>query len=115
MSHMHKSTKMGFPGNQPKITKLHQNIISSEMVVRGWYMTHFDRRDPLNSKKLVWGGFHNLPDLPGLICEFSGFFWKSRDARRILENQVHGLSTKEKMLENIFFQNFFEISKNMIL
>ena len=51
ISHIHKSTKMGFQGNQPKMAQLRNNITSSKMVVRGWYMTHFDRRDPLNSKK----------------------------------------------------------------
>ena len=74
ISHIHKSTKMGFPGNQPKITQLHKNITSSKMIVRGWYMTHFDRRDLLNSKKQVWGGFHNIPDLPGPICDFFSDF-----------------------------------------
>ena len=37
-------------------------------------MPHFDRTDLLESKKQVWGGFRNLPDLPGPICEISRFF-----------------------------------------
>ena len=48
-------------------------------------MTYFDRRDLLNSKKLVWDGFHNLSDLPGPICDFSRFLRKSRAGRLILE------------------------------
>ena len=51
ISHIRKSTKVRFPRNQPKMAQLHQNTTSSEMVVRGWYTTHFDRRDLLNSKK----------------------------------------------------------------
>ena len=44
------------------------------MVVRGWYMAHFDRRDFLNTKKIGLGGFRNLPDLPRSIREILGFF-----------------------------------------
>ena len=54
-----------------KMVELHNNRKSLEMVVRGWYMTHFDRRDLLKSKKLVWGGFSNMSDYSGPICEFS--------------------------------------------
>ena len=113
--HIRKSTKMGFPGNQPKMAQLHKNTTSWEMVVRGWYMTHFDRRDLLNSKKLVWDGFHNLPDLPGPICDFSRFFRKFRGGPRILENRFLNLSIKEKMFKNWFFQNVLKLSKNTIL
>ena len=51
ISDIHKSTKMGFSRNQPKMAQLHKNTTSSKMVVRGWYMTNLDRRDILNSKK----------------------------------------------------------------
>ena len=51
MSHIHKSTKMRFPGNQPKMPHLHRKTTSSEMVVRDWYMTYFDRRYLIISKK----------------------------------------------------------------
>ena len=74
MSHIRTSTKMGFPGNRPKMLQLRDHITLSKMVVRGWYMTHFDRTDLLNSKKQVWGGFRNLPVLCGPICELSDFF-----------------------------------------
>ena len=52
-----------------KMSQLHKIRKSSKMVARGSYMTHFDRRDLLKSKKHVWGCFRNLSDLPGLICE----------------------------------------------
>ncbi len=80
MSHIHKSTKMRFPGNRPKMAQLHKNTTSSKMVAWGWYMTHFNRRDLLNSKKLVWDGFHNLPDLPGRFAIFLDFSEISRRA-----------------------------------
>ena len=51
MSHIHTPTKMGFPGNRPKMPQLLKNTTSSKIVVWGCYMTHFDRRDLLNSKK----------------------------------------------------------------
>ena len=73
ISHIHKSTKMGFPGNQPKITQLHKNITSSKMVVRGWYMTHFDRRDLLNSKKkfgIVSTTYMTSPDRFAIFLDF---------------------------------------------
>ena len=53
------------------------------MVVRGRYMTHFDRRDLLKSKKLVWDRFRNMPALQRSICEFLGFF---RGISRIAQN-----------------------------
>ena len=115
MSHIRTSTKMRFPGNQLKMLQLHNNITFSKMVVRGCYMTHFDRRDLLNSKKLVWGGFPNLPDLPGPICDFTRFFRKFRSGRQVLKNRFLNLSTKEKMLENLFYQNVFDFSKITIL
>ena len=66
---------MGISGDQPKMTQLHKNTITSKMVVRGWYMTFFYRRDLLNCKKYVWGGFHNLSNLPRPIWDFLGFFF----------------------------------------
>ena len=65
---------MGFPGNQPEMLQLRDHITFSKIVVRGWYMPHFDRRDLLNSEKQVWGGFRNLPDLCEPICGISRFF-----------------------------------------
>ena len=56
-SHFHKSTKTRFPENSPKMVELHEYRNSSEMVVRGWYMTHFDRRDIPKSKKIGLGRF----------------------------------------------------------
>ncbi len=63
MSHIQKSPKMGFSGNPSKTVELHNNRKSSEMVARGWYMTHFDRRDFLNSKKIGLGEFRDFSDL----------------------------------------------------
>ena len=99
MSHIRKSTKMGFPGNRPKMPQLHKFRKSSEMVVRGWYMTHFDRRDLLQSKKQVWGGFRNLSDLPGPICEISRFF---------SEISVWEAGSRKPIFLTSEYENFFE-------
>ena len=74
MSHMHKSTKMRFPGNQPEILQLHKNITSSKMVVRGWYMTHFDPRDLLNSKNRFGVVSATYPTSAGRFAIFLDFF-----------------------------------------
>ena len=87
MVHIRKPTQMGFPENRPKMPQLHGPITFSKMDVRGWYMPHFDRRDLLNSKKQVWGGFRNLPGLYGPICEISRFFRKFRSGPRILKKR----------------------------
>ena len=115
MSHIHKSTKMRFPGNRPKMPQLLKNIISSKMVVRGWSMTLFDYRDLLNSEKNVWDGFHHLSAIPGPICDFSRIFQKIRVGTWILENRFFNRSSPKKMFENDFFQNVLKLSKNMIL
>ena len=115
MSHIHKSTKMRFPGNRPKMPQLLKNIISSKMVVRGWYITHFDRRDLLDSEKNVWGGFPNFPDHSGPICDFSRFFREFRGGPRILEKPSSWTYESEKMIKNRFFFNFINFPKNMIL
>ena len=73
-SQIRKSSKMGIPENPSKVVQLHKSINSSRMVVRGWYMTHFDRRDLLHSKKLGVGWLRTLSDCHGPICEFSRFF-----------------------------------------
>ena len=69
-SHSRISPKMRFSGNLPEIVKFPKYIKSSEMVVRGWYMAHFHRRDFLKSKKIGLGGFRNMPDPQRSICEF---------------------------------------------
>ena len=83
-----------------KCTNFSKNTTSSKMVVWGWYMTHNDRRDPLNSKKLVWGGFPHLPGLLGPICDFLGFFGNFEVGRRSSKNRVLGLPSPKKMFEN---------------
>ena len=106
---------MGFPGNRPKMVQLHNNITSSKMVVRGWYMPHFDRTDLLESKKQVWGGFRNLSDLRGPICEISRFFRKFRSGRPIAKNRFFWLSSPKKNFKNNFFLGFVVFPENMIL
>ena len=112
ISHIHTPTKMGFPINQPKMAQLHKNTTSSKMVVRGWYMTHIDRRDLLNSKKLIWEGFPNLPGLPGPICYFSRFFWWFRAAPQILEKPSSWTSESEKNVRKLIFSKWFDFPKN---
>jgi len=97
---------MGFPGNRPKMVQLHNNITSSKMVVRGWYMPHFDRTDLLESKKQVWGGFRNLSDLRGPICEISRFFRNFRSGRLIAKNRFFLTFESEKNFKNNFFSRF---------
>ena len=113
--HTRTSTKMGFPGNQPKMVQLHGPITFSKMVVRGWYMPHFDRRDLLNSKKQVWGGFRNLPGLYGPICEIFRFFRKFHLGSRYQKKWFFWLQSPKKWSKITFFSNFFDFSKNMEL
>ena len=111
MSHIHKSTKMGFSRNQPKMAQLHKNTTSSKMVVRGWYMTYFDRRNLLNSEKKVWDGFHNYPALPGPICDFSRFLRGFRARAQILEKPSSWTSESEKNVRKLFFSKCFDFFK----
>ena len=115
MSHTRTSTKMGFPGNQPKMVQLHGPITFSKMVVRGWYMPHFDRRNLLNSKKQVWGGFRTLPDLCGPICELSRFFRKFHLSSRYQKKWFFWLQSPKKWSKINFFQIFLKLPKTMIL
>ena len=73
-SHIRKWTKMRFLGNPPKVVQLQNYIKSWIMVVQGWYMTHINRKDILNTKKLCLGGFRNLSDLQRSNPVFLGFF-----------------------------------------
>ena len=77
-------------------------------------MTHFDRTDLLHSKKQVWGGFRNLPDLCGPICEFSRFFRKFQPGHLIVKNRFFYLSSPKKMLKNLYFFENFNFPKNYI-
>ena len=112
VSYIHKSTKMRFPGNRPEMLKLHYHITSSKMVVRGWYMTHFDRRDLLNSKKQVWGGFRNLPDLCGPICEFSRFFSKISSCAADRKISIFLTFESEKNVQKLCFSIIFNFPQN---
>ena len=121
MIHIRKSTKMPFLENRPKMPPLHGPITFSKMDVRGWYMPHFDRRDLLDSKKQVWGGFRNLPGLYGPICEFSRFFRKSGlptviyDFPKMLKKSTHKFQSVVKTLKTMFLtQNWkFPIARNI--
>ena len=62
--------KCDFRVIRQEMAKLQNYIKSSEMVVRGWYMTHFDRRDVLNTKKICLDGFRNLSDIQWPIRDF---------------------------------------------
>ena len=108
MSHIHKSTKMRFPGNRPKMPKLLKNIISSKIVLRGWFMTLFDRRDLLNSEKNVWGGFPNFPDLSGPICDFSRISRWTTDPRK---TEFLDFRVRKKCSKIDFFKMFWIFQK----
>ena len=107
MSRFHKSTKMGFPRNPPKMFEFHENRKLSEMVVRGWYMTHFDRRDLQKSKKLFWGRFRITSDFSGPICEISWLFHYFHRISHALKNRFFWLSSPEKWSKMFIFWYFF--------
>ena len=111
MVHIRISTKMSFLENRPKMPQLHGPITFSKMVVRGWYMPHFDRRDLLDSKKQVWGGFRNLPGLYGPISEIFSIFSEISPGQPRSKKVIFLTSESEKMIENYFFFKFFETSK----
>ncbi len=94
---------MGFPGNPPKIIEIRQNRKSSKMVVWGWYMTHFDRRDFLKPKKIDLDDFRILPDLQEPICEFSDFFWEISIWAEILWKSSAGTFDFEIFVQKLFF------------
>ena len=75
------------------------------MVVRGWYMTHFDRTDLLHSKKQVWGGFRNYSDLQKPIYEkfsiFSEFSVWAAGSRK----PIFLTSESENFFQKLFFDN----------
>ena len=73
-------------------------------------MTHFDRRDLLESKKQVWGGFHNLSDLPSTIREFSRFFRKILTEAQKPKNPSAPISSPK-----IFFKNYSSTTKLVFL
>ena len=78
------------------------------MVVRGRYMTHFDRRDLLKSKKTGLGGFRNLSDLQRSIHQFLRFFREISDITRNLKK-----SSASTFEFEIFFQKFIFMQKNL--
>ena len=115
MSWFWKSSKLWFPENPPKMVELHNYIKSSEMVVRGWYMTHFDRKDLLRSKKIVSDRFHILPDLPGTICEIFRFFCNFCQNLQLLKNRFFLTFKFENFSQKWFLCDNFFFCETMIL
>ena len=107
MSLTRTSTKMGFPGNQPKIVQLHGPITFSKMVVRGWYMPHFDRRDLLDSKKTGLGWFPQLARPPRADLRFFSIFSEISIWAAATQKVIFLTSESEKMIANYFFFKFF--------
>ena len=114
-SQIHKSTKMRFPENQPKMVEFHKTGNSSEMVVRGWYMTHFDRRDLIHSKKTCLGWFRTQSDFPGAICEFSRFLREFHPNSNVPKNGFFQLSTPKICFKNKFSPKVLLIYETVIL
>ena len=85
------------------------------MVVRGWYMTHFDRRDLLHSKKICLDGFCTFSDLYVLICEFSRFFRKFRLVRLVRGKNIFPTVNSEKFFQKLIFTKILISGKTMIL
>ena len=107
MGHIRKPTQMGFPENQPKMLQLHGPLPFSKTVVRGWYIPHFDHTDLLTSKNQVWGGFRNLSDLYGPICEIFDFFFEiSIWATDIKKSDFFRCRVRKNDRKLIFFQIF---------
>ena len=90
--------KCDFRVIRQEMAKLQNYIKSSEMVVRGWYMIHFDRRDVLNTKKICLDGFRNLSDIQWPIRDFLWFFHKFR---------IERLMWGKKYFSNFRLRNFF--------
>ena len=112
MSHIRTSTKMGFPENQTKMIQLRDHRTSPKMVVRGWYMTHFDRTDLLNSQKTGLGWFPQLArPLRADLRIFSIFseisVWNTDPQKPIFLS-----FESEKNVRKLFFSKIFWFSKN---
>ena len=97
-----KSSKMQFPEYPPKVVQLQNYIKSSEMVVHGRYMTHFDRRDLLKSEKIGLGGFCNLSDLQRSIHQFLRFFMEISDITRNLKKSSASTIEFKKFFQKLF-------------
>ena len=100
ISLIHKSTKMRFPRNQPEMVQLHKNIASSKIVVRGWYMTLFDRRDLLNSGKMFGAVSPTFPTFPDRFVIFLDFFENFVVDHESSKNRLFGLPSPKKMFKN---------------
>ena len=106
MSWFWKSSNMQFLGNPWKMVDFHRNRKSSEMVVWGWYMTHFDRRDILNSKKNMFGSIPNLARPPwGDMRNFSIFSEISSNFT-CPEKRIFPTSESEIFFQKLIFPKF---------
>ena len=100
MSHIRTSTKVGFPGNQPKMLQLHGPLTFSKMVVRGWYMPHFYRADLLTSKKTGLGWFPQLVRPLRADLRIFSIFSEMSAGWPISKKVIFFTSESEKMIEN---------------
>ena len=104
--------KIRLPEIPPNMARLHKYRKSSEMVVRGWYMTHFDRRNVLNSEKLGFGRFRTFSDHQRSIFDFSMFFPRILPNFKCPEKPVFSWSESQKRGGKWFFANFFDFFWN---
>ena len=101
--------KCDFTEISQKMDQLHKSRKSSEMVVRGWYRTHFDRRDFLKTKKISLGGFATFPTYMCWFAIFHDFFGNFVLRGWWVEKIFFQLSTPK-----FFFKNWFS-SKPLFL
>ena len=98
--------KCDFRVIRQEMAKLQNYIKSSEMVVRGWYMTHFDRRDILNSKKIGLGWYCNYSDSYVLILRiFSIFFGNFVLSRKSSKTDFSNFRLRNFSSKMIFTKN----------
>ncbi len=107
--------KCDFTEISQKMDQLHKSRKSSEMVARGWYRTHFDRRDFLKTKKIGLGWFCNFSDLYVLICDISRFFRKFRLERLMGGQNIFPTYDSEIFFQKLIFIKSFFFGETMIL
>ena len=104
MSCFHITTKMRFRGNPRKTVELQNYIKSWKMVVRSWYMTHFDRRDLLKSKKLFRIDSATYPASPARFSKFFDFFGIFAKFRRFWKSDFLNFRVRKKSSKMIFIK-----------
>ena len=104
-SYVHKSTKTRFPENPSKVVQLQNYITSWKMVVRSWYMTHFDRRDLLKSKKKLFRiDSATYPASPARFSKFFDFFGIFAKFRRFWKSDFLNFRVRKKSSKMIFIK-----------